>query len=678
MAAAMEIEDSPTRPNGTPTSAGNISWATVVANPKPQRDPSKLQVPGLPRPSVAPNEPIAPGPVAPRVSTPRTRSRAPRTKAVKVAVNEGTKLDDVLPTIRSKVNPAVLGLSITAVRKTRAGDLLIEVGSETQEDKVDALSREIDRALNGLGSVVQLNPTTAIDVTDIETWATEEEILQALKDASNLTSESGAVKIVSSRVTFGNLKRVRALLPHKAAEALILAGRVRIGWTMGKVKPVTTPIRCTKCHQSGHRRAMCVSVKDRSGLCMRCGNEGHKSAECRETSPRCLVCSEDKGLDGAHFPLTKKLLHGSWESRNANCSRTTETASLRVRQLNVGHGTAAQALLVEKAVSEHVDILIIAEPRHVRDSPLWLSSELGGAAIICLTQDKWSNVSRSRYYVEGSMRGVDFLSVYAPPSIRLEEYRNILAEIDLAIAASSAIILAGDFNARHLEWDRRGESERGCDVGSLSPKMGLTVHNIHAASTFESTRGRCSVILGEDCLSDHKPIEFEVIRTATSTSASRPPVGGGSASTRWSTASFDVQLAHLAIQWTLPRDANDLRTIEESLQVASSASMRPKMIGGKRRPKWWWNLSLKIEQSKVSALRRDMLKVKDAEERTRCRATWLAARAEFKRCIKTAKDRSWSRTSTRSTRTRGGCPFVGFSEAHTLQHQTEVCRLMVR
>ncbi|XP_066600700.1 uncharacterized protein [Prorops nasuta] len=617
MAAAMEIEDSPTRPNGTPTSAGNISWATVVANPKPQRDPSKLQVPCLPRPSVAPNEPIAPGPVAPRVSTPRTRSRAPRTKAVKVAVNEGTKLDDVLPTIRSKVNPAVLGLSITAVRKTRAGDLLIEVGSETQEDKVDVLSREIDRALNGLGSVVQLNPTTAIDVTDIETWATEEEILQALKDASNLTSESGAVKIVSSRVTFGNLKRVRALLPDKAAEALILAGRVRIGWTMGMVKPVTTPIRCTKCHQSGHRRAMCVSVKDRSGLCMRCGNEGHKSAECRETSPRCL-------------------------SRNANCSRTTETASLRVRQLNVGHGTAAQALLVEKAVSEHVDILILAEPRHVRDSPLWLSSELGGAAIICLTQDKWSNVSRSRYYVKGSMRGVDFLSVYAPPSIRLEEYRNILAEIDLAIAASSAIILAGDFNDRHLEWDRGR-----CSVVDLTLSRGPV-----------GVRGW--QILGEDCLSDHKPIEFEVIRTATSTSASRPPVGGGSASTRWSTASFDVQLAHLAIQWTLPRDANDHRTIEEALQVASSASMRPKMIGGKRRPKWWWNLSLKIEQSRVSALRRDMLKVKDAEERTRCRATWLAARAEFKRCIKTAKDRSWSAYIDSLNENPWGMPFRRF------------------
>ncbi|XP_011865195.1 PREDICTED: serine/arginine-rich splicing factor RS2Z32-like [Vollenhovia emeryi] len=57
-------------------------------------------------------------------------------------------------------------------------------------------------------------------------------------------------------------------------------------------------MRCHKCLERGHTRALCPGEADRSGRCYRCGEAGHTSRGCR-SAPKCPLCT-DRGRPAAH------------------------------------------------------------------------------------------------------------------------------------------------------------------------------------------------------------------------------------------------------------------------------------------------------------------------------------------------------------------------------------------
>lgn len=79
--------------------------------------------------------------------------------------------------------------------------------------------------------------------------------------------------------------------PAAAANKLLLAGKIQIGWTSIKVEPLKQrPLQCYNCLEKGHTQGQCRSEKSRKETCYNCGAEGHKARGC--TAPaNCVLCA---------------------------------------------------------------------------------------------------------------------------------------------------------------------------------------------------------------------------------------------------------------------------------------------------------------------------------------------------------------------------------------------------
>lgn len=71
------------------------------------------------------------------------------------------------------------------------------------------------------------------------------------------------------------------------------------GWARTTVRVVENrPVRCVKCHLTGHTRAECKSENDIGYVYFRCGVAGHLSRECA-SPPYCWKCA-DEGKKSEH------------------------------------------------------------------------------------------------------------------------------------------------------------------------------------------------------------------------------------------------------------------------------------------------------------------------------------------------------------------------------------------
>src|ERR1700712_2871678 len=71
----------------------------------------------------------------------------------------------------------------------------------------------------------------------------------------------------------------------------VAAGKIKIGWTVCRLREATRPKMCFRCLDFGHMAKDCKNT-DRSKLCRRCGEEGHIAKDCQK-DPRCMLCKED-------------------------------------------------------------------------------------------------------------------------------------------------------------------------------------------------------------------------------------------------------------------------------------------------------------------------------------------------------------------------------------------------
>jgi len=60
-------------------------------------------------------------------------------------------------------------------------------------------------------------------------------------------------------------------LPSKDAKPVLGKGKIKLGWSISKVKERDSQPRCYKCLEIGHIAIKCHSKVDRSGCCIKCG-----------------------------------------------------------------------------------------------------------------------------------------------------------------------------------------------------------------------------------------------------------------------------------------------------------------------------------------------------------------------------------------------------------------------
>lgn len=230
------------------------------------------------------------------------RNNIPRQQTERLIIkNAGNTYADLLKTVKGNVNLSEVGVNVKTIRKTRAGDLMLQV--EGDKRKAGALKEAIS---SKTGSQVRVaNNTITLHVLDIDAVTTKQEVEEAIRALLPGSGQDIAVKSMRPCRDGNQIATVQA--NRATASKLAKTGRVRIGWVDCRVRERLGVLRCYRCLEFGHSSRDCQGP-DRSNLCINCTQEGHKANECKEIH-YCLMCNtNDHRADTTRCPNFRQLL----------------------------------------------------------------------------------------------------------------------------------------------------------------------------------------------------------------------------------------------------------------------------------------------------------------------------------------------------------------------------------
>lgn len=86
----------------------------------------------------------------------------------------------------------------------------------------------------------------------------------------------------------------------RAALKMLNMCKIRIGFSIAKIRMLPIVIRCFKCHAFGYISYRCPN-KDDKECCRKCGEMGHSMKECTEMAD-CLLCRQKKSPNSYEEP----------------------------------------------------------------------------------------------------------------------------------------------------------------------------------------------------------------------------------------------------------------------------------------------------------------------------------------------------------------------------------------
>lgn len=215
---------------------------------------------------------------------------AARPDALIIKKNGDLSYAEILSRVKKDDNLKDVGCHVTKVRRTAAGDILL-VLDKNRKENAEQLRTAVTKVLGKEATVISKVHQTSFKIKDLDEITTKEEIQKALQDATaNSTVDIEAIR--SIKKSYGGTQTAIVTLPSKTANKLLQLSKIRIGWTICRVREMIKLTYCYKCWQYGHIARTCKE-EDRSLCCLKCGTKGHKIGNCRE-NPQCMLCTEDR------------------------------------------------------------------------------------------------------------------------------------------------------------------------------------------------------------------------------------------------------------------------------------------------------------------------------------------------------------------------------------------------
>ncbi|XP_018796551.1 PREDICTED: uncharacterized protein LOC108973628 [Bactrocera latifrons] len=207
---------------------------------------------------------------------------------------EGNSYAEVLKCIRSKVNIREGEVKIKGIRKTRAGAALLEL--EKGQSIKASFCEALKTTLRESATVADLKPKATIEIRDLDSLSTKEEVAEAVKEVLQDSIEDLTISI--TYIT----------LDEDKADILIRQARIKIDWVNCRLRLEETPKICFRCFGPGHLAWDCKGPDRRGqGACIKCGQPGHKMKECTKP-PSCCLCVEAKHEKADHIPGSAKFI----------------------------------------------------------------------------------------------------------------------------------------------------------------------------------------------------------------------------------------------------------------------------------------------------------------------------------------------------------------------------------
>lgn len=202
---------------------------------------------------------------------------------------EGTTYADMLGKVRDALSKdSKSTTTITGVRKTKAGDLIIttEKGGKIENIK-ECLQNTIDK--NNI-VIKKGEKSTILHILDLDKYVTEKELKEAIEKE---TGNGEGVNIKSMRPARGENQIATIETSPNFAKILTDKKRVKVGFVACRVRERVDVIRCYNCLEYGHHKSKCHNTANKI-ICIKCSREGHYAKECSEKESKCLHCNGAK------------------------------------------------------------------------------------------------------------------------------------------------------------------------------------------------------------------------------------------------------------------------------------------------------------------------------------------------------------------------------------------------
>ncbi|XP_046424562.1 uncharacterized protein LOC124181884 [Neodiprion fabricii] len=620
-------------------------WSEVV---KRGRRKTAASTPAAP---AAPTKNTAAAPAKERGPRPR---KPVRPDAVLIKTEGEQNYAEVLKRVRGQVDPDKVGASITAVRRTRGGDVLLELKGSSG---AQALKEAVVVALGGQAKVSTLEPTMTIEVRDLDEITTAEETRAALSSALKAPLE-GEIRLRSG---FRGTQTALTRIPQRTARKLLAIGKVKIGWTACRIRERIMVDRCHRCQGYGHHAVKCLGI-DNFNACRRCGETGHKEKDCRKSNPRYIVCTNG-GARADHFAGSGQCrafrveLQKAKDRRNGRAiereSPPAKTRAARATGVNLNRSRAAQDLLTQTAAAHGAEILIVSEPSSTGKQGNWAVDTRGDAAILG-TKRLAGNLEpggKGAGYVWARVSGLTIFSCYYSPNEAIEEFERQLDDLEGAVrAVGTKTLVAGDFNAKSPNWGSSKWDKRGRVVADFLARLDLIPVNEGTAPTWQRASTRASSVidltagtpgvaaeemgwrvLDDESLSDHRYIYMKW--KPRDRSRARTP---GSIEKGWVVMKLDKDamasfLRREKEQRSADAAGNEIDVLMTTVVKACDAGMPKRRPPKGKTATHWWN-------EKIASLRSQCVRARRQEQRQRARGETTTAPGAYKAARKALRD----------------------------------------
>lgn len=194
----------------------------------------------------------------------------------------------ILREIRNKANPDATETVVKKIRETKKGEVLVELGAKTKNKT--AFGNCLKEILGEKAIVKNLQHMISLEIKDLDELTTIEEVQEAIrKKFTDLITE---LEIGITSKNNRSLKMAIIRVNAQAAEEMLKANTIKIGWTHCRIRQRTEILRCFKCFGYGHKQSSCPNPDRKGqGLCIQCGEKGHKKKDCKN-QPKCCLCVE--------------------------------------------------------------------------------------------------------------------------------------------------------------------------------------------------------------------------------------------------------------------------------------------------------------------------------------------------------------------------------------------------
>ncbi|XP_015609342.1 uncharacterized protein LOC107274591, partial [Cephus cinctus] len=554
----------------------------------------------------------------------KKRPRPAPPDAIVVRDKTGTYAD-ILRKVKTSINPDAIGATITAVRRTREGDLLLQMGRGC---KATPALQDALRSTLGEGATVRtLQPHITLEVRDIDEATGELEVREAA--TALITKEGGTMTEmkVTLRPAYRGTQLAIIHTTMETGQRLLKEGRLKIGWINARVRRRPVVLKCYRCQGFGHRSHDCKSGKDRSSACRRCSKDGHKAAECN-APPRCR---------------------------------------------------AAQDLVLQTAREEGADVLLLSEHNRSGGPDKWSENETASAAIVVLNSEV---PTRPGGCGEGFVwRWIDNIraySCYFSPNVDSETYASGLDQLEASIrSASGDIYVAGDFNAKNVMWGSTVTDSRGLLLMEMAARLGLLVLNRGSTPTwsrphtgsasvidviFANERlARCTLqwmVSDRVTLSDHRYIIFKNRHGARDCNKV-PAAPRGWNAKRMNKAAFGMRIREEAVRICTQKPADPVSVMIAAIGHSCDSSMPRRVRRTSRRPVFWWSQTIADLRSVCLRARRKAQRASRADATTKDELlrTYKMAKKNLTIEIKRSKEACWKDLLTSVEADPWGLPY---------------------